>query len=97
MTIGVAEFGDAYSPQDLANYAACVGIATPNVQNINVDGHLASGSGQGEAMMDLELNCGACSPRRRFSITRPMAQALLLRSRWSMFSIVLPLIIRCRC
>ena len=58
MTIGVAEFGDSYSPQDLANYAACVGIATPNVQNINVDGNPASGSGQGEAIMDLELIAG---------------------------------------
>ena len=27
MTIGVAEFGDTYNPQDLANYAACAGIA----------------------------------------------------------------------
>jgi len=58
MTIGVAEFGDAYNPQDLANYATCAGIATPNVQNINVDGTLASGSGQGEAIMDLELIAG---------------------------------------
>ena len=58
MTIGVAEFGDTYNPQDLANYAACVGIATPNVQNINVDGNLASGDGQGEAIMDLELIAG---------------------------------------
>src|SRR6266700_2117604 len=58
MTIGVAEFGDAYDPKDLANYAPCVGIATPNVQNIDVDGHLASGSGQGEAIMDLELIAG---------------------------------------
>ncbi len=58
MTIGVAEFGDTYSPQDLANYAACVGIAPPSVQNIDVDGHLAAGSGQGEAIMDLELIAG---------------------------------------
>lgn len=58
MTIGVAEFGDAYNPQDLANYAACAGIATPKVQNINVDGTLASGDGQGEAIMDLELIAG---------------------------------------
>ena len=58
MTIGVAEFGDAYNPQDLANYAACAGIATPNVQNINVDGTLASGDGEGEAIMDLELIAG---------------------------------------
>ncbi|MFL5658330.1 MAG: protease pro-enzyme activation domain-containing protein [Ktedonobacteraceae bacterium] len=58
MTIGVAEFGDTYNPQDLANYAACVGITTPQVQNIDVDGHLASGSGQGEAILDLELIAG---------------------------------------
>src|SRR6266516_134292 len=58
MTIGVAEFGDTYNPQDLANYAACVGIATPQVQNIDVDGHLAPGSGQGEAILDLELIAG---------------------------------------
>jgi kumamolisin len=58
MTIGVAEFGDSYNPQDLANYAACVGIAPPPVQNIDVDGHLAAGTGQGEAIMDLELIAG---------------------------------------
>ena len=58
MTIGVAEFGDSYNPQDLANYAACVGIAPPHVQNIDVDGHLAAGTGQGEAIMDLELIAG---------------------------------------
>ena len=58
MTIGVAEFGDTYNPQDLAAYAACAGIAAPNVQNIDVDGHLASGTGQGEATMDLELIAG---------------------------------------
>ena len=58
MSIGVAEFGDTYNPQDLASYAACVGIAPPNVQNIDVGGHLAAGSGQGEAIMDLELIAG---------------------------------------
>ncbi len=58
MTIGVAEFGDTYNPQDLAAYATCAGIAAPNVQNIDVDGHLASGTGQGEATMDLELIAG---------------------------------------
>ena len=58
MAIGVAEFGDSYNPQDLANYAACVGIAPPHVQNIDVDGHLAAGTGQGEAIMDLELIAG---------------------------------------
>src|SRR5438270_7098491 len=41
-----------------SNYAACAGIATPQVENIDVNGHLASGSGQGEAIMDLELIAG---------------------------------------
>lgn len=58
MTIGVAEFGEPYSPSDIANYAACVGIGTPQIENINVDGNVAAGSGQGEAAMDLELIAG---------------------------------------
>ncbi|HVB23964.1 MAG TPA: S53 family peptidase [Ktedonobacteraceae bacterium] len=58
MTIGVAEFGEPYSVQDVTNYAACVGLPTPNIQNINVDGTVAAGSGQGEAAMDLELIAG---------------------------------------
>ncbi len=58
MTIGVAEFDEPYSPTDVANYAACVGLPTPNIQNIDVDGHLAAGSGEGEAAMDLELIAG---------------------------------------
>lgn len=58
MTIGVAEFDEPYSPADVANYAACVGLPTPNIQNVNVDGNLAAGSGEGEAAMDLELIAG---------------------------------------
>lgn len=58
MTIGVAEFDEPYNPNDVANYAACVGLPTPNIQNVDVDGHLASGSGEGEAAMDLELIAG---------------------------------------
>ncbi len=58
MTIGVAEFGEPYSMQDVANYAACAGLPTPNIQNINIDGTVAPGSGQGEAAMDLELIAG---------------------------------------
>src|SRR5260221_4957666 len=58
MTIGVVEFGDGYDPHDLANYAACVGIGTPTVQNIDVNGHPSSGAGQGEAIVDLELIAG---------------------------------------
>ncbi len=61
MIIGVAEFGDPYNPQDVSNYAACAGISAPNIQNINVDGQLAAGSGAGEATMDLELIAGLAS------------------------------------
>lgn len=58
MTVAVAEFDEPYNPQDIANYAACVGIATPKIQNIDVDGHVAAGSGEGEAALDLELIAG---------------------------------------
>ncbi len=58
MSIAVAEFGDSYNPADVANYDACVGIAPPTIQNIDVDGHLASSSGEGEAALDLELISG---------------------------------------
>jgi len=58
MTIGVAEFDEPYDPKDIADYAACVGIKAPNIQNIDVDGHIAPGPGQGEAALDLELIAG---------------------------------------
>lgn len=58
MVIGVAEFDDTYSPRDIANYAACAGVAAPTIENVNVDGHLPAGPGQGEAEMDLELIAG---------------------------------------
>ena len=58
MTIGVAEFNESYDPKDIANYAACAGINPPNIQNVDVDGHVAAGPGEGEAALDLELIAG---------------------------------------
>lgn len=58
MTIGVAEFDEPYDPNDIANYAACAGVGTPNIQNIQVDGPIAPGPGEGEAALDLELITG---------------------------------------
>lgn len=58
MTIGVAEFGDSYDPRDIASYDICAGIAPVNIQNIDVEGHLSSGPGEGEAALDLELISG---------------------------------------
>ncbi len=58
MTIGVAEFDEPYNPVDIASYAACVGLPAPNIQNVDVDGQLPAGSGEGEAALDLELISG---------------------------------------
>lgn len=64
MTIGVAEFDEPFDPKDIAAYAACAGLGTPNISTIDVDGHVASGSGQGEAALDLELIAGL-APKAR--------------------------------
>lgn len=58
MTIGVAEFDEPYDPKDIANYTACAGAGTPHIQNIQVDGATAAGTGEGEAALDLELIAG---------------------------------------
>lgn len=58
MTIGVAEFDEPYDPQDIAHYTNCAGLATPQIQNIQVDGPTAQGAGEGEAALDLELIAG---------------------------------------
>ena len=58
MTIGVAEFDEPYDPRDIANYTACAGLGAPHIQNIQVDGPTAPGSGEGEAALDLELIAG---------------------------------------
>jgi kumamolisin len=58
MAVGIAEFSEPYDPNDIANYASCVGIPVPTIHNIAVDGNVAPGSGQGEAAMDVELVAG---------------------------------------
>lgn len=57
MTIGVVELGEPYSRNDVANYAACNG-AQLHARNINVDGDLPGGPGEGEAALDLEMIAG---------------------------------------
>jgi kumamolisin len=54
----VAEFGDSYDPHDVANYDICAGIVPVSIQNIDVEGHLPPGPGEGEATLDLELISG---------------------------------------
>jgi kumamolisin len=57
MKIGIVELGEPYDRNDVANYAACNGVNL-HVRNIDVDGRLPSGSGAGEAALDLELIAG---------------------------------------
>ncbi len=58
MSIGIAEFDEPYNIKDVQNYTACVGIPTPHIQNIAVDGQVPPGYGEGEAAMDVELIAG---------------------------------------
>jgi len=58
MSIGIAEFSEPYDPADIANYTACVGIPTPTIQNVEIDGSVKPGPGAGEAAMDIELVAG---------------------------------------
>ncbi len=57
MKIGIVEVGEPYDRQDVANYAACNGVNL-QVRNIDVDGKVPAGSGEGEAALDLELIAG---------------------------------------
>lgn len=80
MTVGVAEFDEPYDPADIANYAACAGIATPSIQNVQVDGPVKAGAGEGEAAMDIELIAGL-APKAQILVYQaggtPFAQELV--------------------
>jgi kumamolisin len=58
MTIGVAEFDEPYSLQAVNTYTACANGSPSHIQNIQVDGPTASGAGEGEATLDLDLISG---------------------------------------
>jgi kumamolisin len=57
MKIAVIELQEPYSRNDIANYSACNGVNL-HLRNVQVDGPLAAGSGEGEAALDLELIAG---------------------------------------
>lgn len=58
MSIGVAEFDEPYALTDIHTYTTCAGLGAAHIQNIQVDGPTAPGSGEGEAALDLELIAG---------------------------------------
>lgn len=55
MSVGIAEFSEPFNTSDIANYAACAGITLPKIQNVEIDGKVKPGPGEGEAAMDVEL------------------------------------------
>lgn len=62
-TIGIIELGGGYSPTDLDTYFSGLGIQTPSVTAVSVDGGTNQpGSGaDGEVMLDVEVS-GAVAP-----------------------------------
>jgi kumamolisin len=63
--IAIIELGGGYRAQDISNYFTALGIATPNVIGISIDGGAnnpsTSASADGEVMLDIEV-AGAIAP-----------------------------------
>ena len=62
--IGILEFGGGYNPEDLANYFSKLGISTPSVSSVSVDGvNNSPGDSQAdpEVALDIEV-AGAIAP-----------------------------------
>jgi kumamolisin len=57
MKIGVIELQEPYDRNDITNYMSCNGVNL-HLRNVQVDGPLAAGSGEGEAALDLEMIAG---------------------------------------
>jgi Pro-kumamolisin, activation domain/Putative Ig domain len=52
-TIALVEF-EPDDPADIAGYAACYGLSTAGISDVTVDGGVGTGTGQGEAALDIE-------------------------------------------
>jgi len=70
-TIGIIELGGGYKPADLATYFAGLGIATPSVVAVRVDGGTNAptnaNSADGEVMLDIEV-AGAIAPKAKIVV-----------------------------
>lgn len=62
-TIGIIELGGGYSPTDLQTYFSGLGIKTPNVTAVSIDGgtNQPGSPADGEVMLDIEV-AGAVAP-----------------------------------
>lgn len=52
-TVAIVEF-EPDDPSDIAAYAACYGLSTAQISDVPVDGGVGTGTGQGEATLDIE-------------------------------------------
>jgi kumamolisin len=70
-TIGIIELGGGYKPADLTTYFKSLGLATPSVTTVRVDGANNSpsnaDSADGEVMLDIEV-AGAVAPKAKIVV-----------------------------
>jgi kumamolisin len=71
-SIGIIELGGGFAPADLATYFAALGVATPAVTAISVDGATNSPTGStngpdGEVMLDIEV-AGSLAPAATIAV-----------------------------
>ncbi|HXW92812.1 MAG TPA: S53 family peptidase [Terriglobales bacterium] len=70
-TIGIIELGGGYRPSDLDTYFSSLGLSTPTVIPVSVDGGTnapsSAGSDDAEVVLDLEV-AGAAAPGTKFVV-----------------------------
>ncbi len=70
-TIGILEFGGGYTLSNLQNYFKQLGIPTPNIKSVSVDGAQnapSNGNGaDGEVQLDIEV-AGGVAPKANFVV-----------------------------
>jgi kumamolisin len=68
-TIGIIELGGGYSPEDFNTYFRQLGITTPQISAVSVDGgqNQPGGEADGEVMLDIEV-AGAIAPGAQIGV-----------------------------
>jgi kumamolisin len=71
-SIGIIELGGGFAPADLSAYFAALGVATPSVSAVSVDGASNAPTGStdgpdGEVMLDIEVS-GALAPAATIAV-----------------------------
>jgi kumamolisin len=68
-TIGILELGGGYNQKDLDAYFSSLGLATPSVTNVSVDGAKNSPGGDADAEVALDMQVsGGCAPSAKIAM-----------------------------